>query len=262
MSPDGRRLLLQAGVTREVIYTCDTNGGDLTQLTDDEFKNRQPRWMAGGKRIVFYSTRGGPYQLWAIGLDGGDAKMLTAPSLGEPVSSVPTADGERIATYLETTTSNRLAVLRRQGDGRFAPETLPHGAPSDNSYSFPLLWSPKGRLLLVNGIKGLAIFSPESGEVEPISATGTNGTWISEDFLIYGEPTLSSAPTDGSPATAGSALMLYDRTKKNRKVLYRFPAEISLGDEMDLSSDGRSLFVLTNLSRSEIWMMEKTAPNH
>ncbi|HET7452865.1 MAG TPA: protein kinase, partial [Thermoanaerobaculia bacterium] len=120
-SPDGSRLLFQAGVTRENIYACDVNGGDLAQLTDDGFKNRQPRWYADGKKIVFYSTRGGSYQVWEMGVDGGQARLLTSPSLGYFLASIPTPAGERIATFMSKGTSSGLAVLRRQPDGQYLP---------------------------------------------------------------------------------------------------------------------------------------------
>ena len=257
VSPDGGRLVFQAGVTQEVLYTCDTNGGGLTQLTDDEFKNRQPRWIAGGKRILFYSTRGGPYQLWEIGADGGQAKVLTPPSIGEVVADIPTPGGERVATLIETGMSSRLAVLRRQRDGQYLPETLPGSPPPEGSFDFPLEWSPDGRLLLLNGVKGTAIYSPETGSLEPlINSGGLDGVWISDDLVIYGD-TNSAEPSGGSASASGSALLLYDRKTKARKVLHRFPPEVSLGGEIDLSPDGRSLYVITNFSRSEIWMMER-----
>jgi Tol biopolymer transport system component len=259
-SPDGRRLLIQAGVTREILYTCNTDGGELTQLTDDEFKNRQPRWIDEGKRILFYSTRGGPYQLWEIGVDGGRAKVLTPPSLGQPVASVPTPSGERVATLLETATSSKLAILRRQPDGAYAPEGVRSLLSEHGSYDFPIRWSPSGRLLLLNGTKGIAVHSPETGAVEPISPTSFDCAWINDNLLIYGETNLTDTAGTNAATPGLSALVLYDRAKKTRKVLYRFPQEISLGQEMALSPDGRSLYVITNLSRSEIWLMEKAAP--
>ncbi|HET9794785.1 MAG TPA: hypothetical protein VFS34_10005, partial [Thermoanaerobaculia bacterium] len=261
LSPDGRRLIFQAGVTREILYICDANGGNLTQLTDDEFKNRQPRWIAGGKRILFYSTRGGPYQLWDIGVDGGQARVLTSPSLGETVASVPTPDGKRVAVLLETPNANRLAVLRLQPDGQYALETREGSLPVDTpqNFAFPLNWSPGGQFLLVNGVKGTAIFSPETGAVEPVSGpTGTTGTWINDDLVIYGE-TISADPSGANGSTAGSALLLYDRKTKTRKLLHRFPPEVALAGELNLSPDGRSLYVVSNFSRSEIWMMERNA---
>ena len=257
VSPDGRRLLFQAGLTREVLYICDTNGGSLTQLTDDEFKNRQPRWTAAGKRILFYSTRGGPYQLWEIGADGGQAKALTHPSIGEVVADIPTPDGERVATFIEKGLSNRVAVLRRQSDGQYLPETLPGAPPPQGSFDFPLAWSPDGRFLLLNGVKGTAIYSPETGSLETIGgSTASGGTWISDDLLIQGD-TNATKGSGSSAQTSGSALLLYDRKTKSRTVLHRFPPEVSLGGEIGLSSDGRSLYVITNFSRSEIWMMER-----
>jgi len=260
LSPDGRRLLFQAGVTREILYTCDTRGSGLMQLTDDEYKNRQPRWLAGGKRILFYSTRGGPYQLWEIGSDGGQAKVVTSPSLGEAVASVPTPDGNRVATHLETPGANRIAFLRLQPDGQYAPEARDRQIPAEKLENvFPMNWSPDGRVLAVWGDKGVAIFSPETGSTEQVSGpTGIVGAWVTDDLLIYGE-TNAAESSDGKASAAGSALLLYDRKTKTRKLLHTFSPEVGIGAEIDLSSDGRSLYVISNLSRSEIWMMERNA---
>ncbi len=257
VSPDGKRLIFQAGLMQENFYTCDATGHDVSQVTDDEFKNRQPRWAGDGKRILFYSTRGGPYQLWEIGVDGSRPRALTTAAIGQVIASVPTADGERVATMLETPDSQHFAILRRQADGTYAPEALRRPPPPASSYGFPLVWSPSGRFLLISGTKGTAIYEPESGLLESIGPKLYGGAWLSEDRLIYGDPDSSTLDEPGSSPSGNASLVLYDRATKTRKLLYRFPADISFGSEMTISSDGRSLYVGTNLSRSDVWMMER-----
>jgi Tol biopolymer transport system component len=259
LSPDGKKLIFQAGLTQENLYTCDASGHDVSQVTDDQFKNRQPRWLSDGKRVLFYSTRGGPYQLWEIGIDGSRPRVLTPASIGQPLASVPTADGERLATMLETPDSLGFAILRRQADGTYSPEAPRRPAPPASSYAFPVSWSPGGRFLLITGAKGAAIYEPETGAVESIGPKPYGGAWLSDDLLIYGDPDSSTVEEPGSAASGTSSLILYDRTTKKRRVLYRFPADISFGAEIDISPDRRSLYVGTNLSRSDVWMMERNA---
>jgi Tol biopolymer transport system component len=258
-SPDGKRLIFQAGLTQENLYTCDTSGHDVSQVTDDEFKNRQPRWI-DGKRILFYSTRGGPYQLWEIGIDGSRPKVLTPASVGQLLACVPTADGERVATMLETSDSLGFAILRRKADGTYSPEALHRPVPPASSYAFPASWSPSGRFLLTAGRKGTAIYDPDTGAVESIGPKAYGAAWLSDDRLIYGDPDSTTLEEPGSSASGTASLVLYDRTTKKRKLLYRFPAELSFGAEIDISPDHRSLYVGTNLSRSDVWMMEKASP--
>jgi len=260
VSPDGKRLIFQAGLLQENLYTCDPSGHGVSQVTDDEFKNRQPRWIADGKKILFYSTRGGPYQLWEIGVDGSRPRALTPAAIGQVLACVPTADGDRVATMLETPDSQRFAILRRQADGAYSPEALRRPGPPASSYGFPQAWSPGGRSLLITGTKGSTIYEPETGVLESIGPKGYLATWISEDRLIYGDPDSSTLDEPGSSASGTASLVLYDRTTKKRKLLYRFPADISFGSEIDISPDRRSLYVGTNLSRSDVWMMERNSP--
>ncbi|HZB44914.1 MAG TPA: protein kinase, partial [Pyrinomonadaceae bacterium] len=79
LSPDGEWFAYSSqGETREDIYVIDKDGATAPrQLTDDEHKDRDPRWSPDGRSIVFYSNRTGKYEAWAVNADGSNPRQLT-----------------------------------------------------------------------------------------------------------------------------------------------------------------------------------------
>ncbi|MES1210884.1 MAG: hypothetical protein ABUL63_00990, partial [Acidobacteriota bacterium] len=69
-SRDGRWLVYQTSVPQEDLFVIHPDGTGLRRLTQDAFKDRQPRWSPDGTRIAFYSNRGGAYEIWTLGADG------------------------------------------------------------------------------------------------------------------------------------------------------------------------------------------------
>jgi TolB protein len=68
-SPDGRKIIFQCAKQQKKdfdLYTIDTNGNNLTQLTINESYDGEPYWTSDGY-IYFTSDRGGRdgnYQIW------------------------------------------------------------------------------------------------------------------------------------------------------------------------------------------------------
>jgi dipeptidyl aminopeptidase/acylaminoacyl peptidase len=105
ISPDGKLVAYVVGtVDRDKntvlssIWVASTDGkGEPRQLTNVPGKNdRHPRWSPDGKRLLFESNRGGSYQLWLIGHDGGEAKQLTTLST-EANNGIWSRDRKQIA---------------------------------------------------------------------------------------------------------------------------------------------------------------------
>ncbi len=79
VSPDGE--LLAFSYDRDITVS-KTDGSSLRQLTDDLHWDFAPRWSPDGSQLVFYSNRGGVFDLWAINLDGSGLRQLTEVSEG------------------------------------------------------------------------------------------------------------------------------------------------------------------------------------
>jgi dipeptidyl aminopeptidase/acylaminoacyl peptidase len=96
VSPDGKAVVFtvqtvdMASNTKPTqIYIVPIDGGAPVRLTSEGTSNTRPRWMPGGKRILFVSDRGGASEIWSMNPDGTDAKAVT---------NVPTeADGEIVS---------------------------------------------------------------------------------------------------------------------------------------------------------------------
>ncbi|MFH1283958.1 MAG: hypothetical protein ABII27_09890 [bacterium] len=58
------------------IFTVNTNGRSLRQLTQDAQKNENPSWSPDGRFIVFASNRNGEYELFMMSQDGSRQKRV------------------------------------------------------------------------------------------------------------------------------------------------------------------------------------------
>ncbi|MEW6128138.1 MAG: winged helix-turn-helix domain-containing protein [Acidobacteriota bacterium] len=74
----GNRLVFTAGIDRTLaIYSMETDGSNIKQLTSAGFHDQRPRVTADGRFIIFQSNRSGSNEIWRARVDGGDLKQLT-----------------------------------------------------------------------------------------------------------------------------------------------------------------------------------------
>src|SRR6185369_6661345 len=99
-SRDGRWLVYQAQAPREDLFVVHPDGTGLRRLTDDEFKDRQPRWSPDGRRIAFYSNRGGQYEIWTLHADGSQLERAATASGRRAYHPVWSPDGRWLACDL------------------------------------------------------------------------------------------------------------------------------------------------------------------
>ncbi|MCI0745220.1 MAG: DPP IV N-terminal domain-containing protein [Verrucomicrobia subdivision 3 bacterium] len=59
------------------VFSSDSQGGQVRQLTNSEGNNVFPAWSFDGKRIAFASNRTGQFEIWVMDADGNNQKQLT-----------------------------------------------------------------------------------------------------------------------------------------------------------------------------------------
>ena len=83
MSPDGKRIAfvlrstdLEANKGRTDLWLVSSTGEGLRQLTTDPANDWGPQWMSA-RTVAFLSNRGGSTQIYALDVDGGEARKLS-----------------------------------------------------------------------------------------------------------------------------------------------------------------------------------------
>jgi TolB protein len=76
-SPDGRRLVFVAQVTRSDLYLVDADGVNQHALTSGPGNSLSPRWSPDGKSIVFERLHGQSSQVFTVNADGTGERQLT-----------------------------------------------------------------------------------------------------------------------------------------------------------------------------------------
>jgi eukaryotic-like serine/threonine-protein kinase len=239
-SPDGQWLVFDTLPPQEDLYLVRPDGSELRQLTRDEHRDRIPRWSPDGKRIVFYSDRGGRYEGWTILPDGSRTEQLTRTTGQPPTYFLWSPDGERLAcsrngTYL-------IDLSKPIGGREFQP--LP-GTGSLNGNFAATSWSPDGRLAGTvtragSVVPGLVVYSPDTRSFERLTETGEVPMWLAKlPVLLFREDW---------------AIHAYDLRSRTRRKLLSPP----LGSAYlfaSASRDGRSLYIVRRIDEGDVWMI-------
>jgi serine/threonine-protein kinase len=167
LSPDGHRVAVE---TEDQIWLYDLSRDTLTRFTFEGTNNQSPVWTPDGKRIAFYSNKGGPANIWWQLADGsGGLEQLTTTQYPQiPRSWSP--DGQLLVFHENNPTTNKDIWVLRLSDHKTEPflrTPFNEGGP---------VFSPDGHWI--------AYISDESGRpeiyVQPYPSPG--GKWqISTD---------------------------------------------------------------------------------
>jgi Tol biopolymer transport system component len=116
-SPDGRRIVFVSERSgHDEIWVCNSDGLSPLQLTSFQGPTvTTPRWSPDGRRIAFDSdAKGGSFDIWVIGADGGKpVRMTTHPANdGNPSWS---HDGRWI--YFDSARTGEQQVWKMPADG-------------------------------------------------------------------------------------------------------------------------------------------------
>ena len=72
------------GNHQQDIYVADADSKNVQRLTNDKFRDVEPRWSPDGTQIAWSSKRDGQgsYDIWVMDADGGNARKVTDESNG------------------------------------------------------------------------------------------------------------------------------------------------------------------------------------
>jgi len=248
LGPDGLTLVTNSYGEQEDLFIGKIGGGIIRQLTNDAFKDRLPRWSPDGSRIVFFSDRGGKYDVWWIRPDGSGLAQVTAPEDEGFIEPRWSPDSTKIVAY--TTTGMRPALFDLKGAIPARPVFLPK-PPSTIGVFYVNSWSPDGRRLagtIMRGdgsMSGVATYSLATGQYDVISERGAYPQWLGDSrTLLFGLDRQSLVDADTKKVTPIGTLPGID------------PAFRFLPD-----TRSRFVYYAVRPSEGDIWMLEVKAGN-
>jgi len=99
------------------IYVMDTNGQNISRLTENPAQDGWPWWTADGKHILFTSDRDGTWQIYIMNPDGSNVKKLT--NIPDRTNLYPAAspDGKKVVFSSQVTATNEGDIYIMNLDG-------------------------------------------------------------------------------------------------------------------------------------------------
>jgi Tol biopolymer transport system component/predicted Ser/Thr protein kinase len=256
VSPDGEWIVYTQTDPQEDLVLSRADGSERRALTTDAYRDRRPRFAPDGKRIAFYSNRGGSYEIWSVARDGSDLRQLTRdPQRRNARYPIWSPDGTRILLSRPGVTG---VIVPASGDLAAPPlEELPAFSPGGDSF-VPLDWSADGRSIAGMRVSpageraGIAVYDLERRSYESLLDFGAWPEWLPDGRrLVFEAP--SPAVADEAPDyPRGESLFVVDRaTRKVREVLT--VPEVAL-DYPAPSPDGTWIVFVRTTLKADVWM--------
>jgi Tol biopolymer transport system component len=242
VSPDGEWVAFASTGTQEDIFVVGKGGTGLRQLTNDIHKDRRPRWSPDGKRIAFYSNRGGKYEIWSIQADGSGLQQLTFNSPASGVLyPVWSPDGGQLAYYLQGK-GTYIIEVGKGGPGS-SPRALPPLPGSEGEF-VAWYWSGDGRRIAGfeqrpdGSPAGIWVYLLDSGQYARLTDRGANPVWLNDGRrLLF--------------VQQGKLYLLDSQTKKAQELLSASPHSIG---RYTLAPDNRTIYMQLSSTEADIWL--------
>lgn len=248
VSPDGQWVAYQGTRNQEDIFIVRTDGSGVRQLTNDLHKDRLPSWSPDGKRIVFFSDRGGTYQLWLINADGSGLQQITQ-SLGTYWLPRFSPDGKRISV----TGANGSAVYEVRPFPMAEPKKLPPLDRPGRVFAASS-WSPDGKRLAGGASASLAqadaivVYSFETAKYDVVfeieRTSFGRATWLPDGRHIL--------------FASGRKLFVGDVATGQKTEIYSDSRDELRGPT--ISPDGRAIFYERVVNDADLWLATVNVP--
>jgi len=241
ISYDDKRIAVNSLRQQEDFYIMHTDGSNISKLTNDQFKDRGPKWSPDGKSLIFYSDRSGKYEIWRIDIDGSNLKKLTTSevTITNPILS---PDGKSIICWDLTdcvifhpglTATNKfmkLPDLNEKGFGFYATSISPNG-----NYLAGTIHN-----IIDGSDKGILIYSLIQKKYRKISDTGTSPKWLKDNKIILYQD--------------NNKFYLINTETSVKHFVYDPKLVFPNFDHLALSHDNKFIYYVKEEKESDIWM--------
>jgi Tol biopolymer transport system component len=249
VSPDGR-LIAYTNLSehQEDLFISARDGSGMRRITDDPARDRLPIWMPDGKSLLFYSNRGGEFEIWSIDVDGGSLRKVFGSKGDDLIYPIPSPTGDRMVV---TTIAGKTLMLTSTGTEVRELETSSVGSQNNLMTD----WSPDGRRLAgiirsAGGTPiGIGVYDVESRVRRTLTPDVSSMVrWLPDSrHVIYFD-------------LIKSQLVVVDADNGRREVIdVKLPLPPSL-QGIAVAPDGRALLYGGLRAEADIWIVERSRP--